>query len=123
MVQWFGLCASTAEDMGLIPSQGTKKIPQATWHSKEKKKKLNVLKYTEHIFLIFKSYTIIPDISEFIAVVLNWGDFSPIQNFTRRKFPLGVSYRYLVGRGRSTTKHPSMHRTAPTTQNSEPKYQ
>ena len=28
VVQWFGLCAFTAEDMGLIPSQGTA-IPHA----------------------------------------------------------------------------------------------
>ena len=32
VVQWLGLCASTARDMGSIPGWGTK-IPHATWHS------------------------------------------------------------------------------------------
>ena len=37
MVQWLGLQASTARDMGLIPGQGTK-ILHAVWYSKKKKK-------------------------------------------------------------------------------------
>ena len=37
VVQWLGLCASTSENMGLIPGWGTK-IPHAPWHSQKKKK-------------------------------------------------------------------------------------
>ena len=40
VVQWLGLCASTSENMGLIPGWGTK-IPHAPWHSQKKKKKGN----------------------------------------------------------------------------------
>ena len=36
MVQWLGLCPSTAEDMGSIPSRETK-ILHATWPKKQKK--------------------------------------------------------------------------------------
>ena len=35
VVQWLGLCTSTAEGLGSIPVEGTK-ILQATWHSKHK---------------------------------------------------------------------------------------
>ena len=37
-VQWLGLCASTAGDMGLIPGQGTK-ILQSVWHGREEGRK------------------------------------------------------------------------------------
>ena len=38
-VQWLRLHhAPSAEDMGLIPGQGTK-IPHAAWHSQKKRKK------------------------------------------------------------------------------------
>ena len=37
-VQWLGLWASTAGDMGLIPGRGTK-IPHAAWHGQKKKKR------------------------------------------------------------------------------------
>ena len=36
-VQWLGFCALTAEGWGSIPVRGTK-IPQAMWHSQEKKR-------------------------------------------------------------------------------------
>ena len=36
MVQWLGLCPSTAEDMGSITSRETK-ILHATWPKKQKK--------------------------------------------------------------------------------------
>ena len=35
MVQWLGLCASTAEGMGAIPGQATK-ILHAVWPKKKK---------------------------------------------------------------------------------------
>ena len=38
VVQWLGLCASTAGDMGSIPGRGTK-IPQAMWHGQDVKNK------------------------------------------------------------------------------------
>ena len=38
MVQWLGLCASTAEGTGSIPGQGTKKL-QAVWYGQEQKQK------------------------------------------------------------------------------------
>ena len=38
MVQWLRLCASSARDAGLIPSQGTK-IPHAMWPTIKKKEK------------------------------------------------------------------------------------
>ena len=37
MVQWLGLCVSTAVDPGSIPAQGTK-ILQALWRGKKRKK-------------------------------------------------------------------------------------
>ena len=37
-VQWLGLCAFTAKDLGLLPGWGTK-IPQAEWWCSQKKKK------------------------------------------------------------------------------------
>ena len=37
-VQWLGLHAFTAENMGSIPGRGTK-IPQAAWHGQERKRK------------------------------------------------------------------------------------
>ena len=37
MVQWLGLCASSAGGMGSIPGWGTK-IPHATWHGQKTKK-------------------------------------------------------------------------------------
>ena len=36
MVQWLGLCASTAGGMGSVPGQGTKN-PQAVWCGQEQK--------------------------------------------------------------------------------------
>ena len=39
-VQWLGLRAFTAKGPGSIPGRGTK-IPQTTWHGKEKKKPLS----------------------------------------------------------------------------------
>ena len=52
VVQWLGLCALTAEGPGSIPGQGTK-IPQAAWHSQNKKKKwearLTITKLTTNI--------------------------------------------------------------------------
>ena len=42
MVQWLRLCLSTAEDVDLIPGQGTK-ILQPAWHG-QKKKILRLLK-------------------------------------------------------------------------------
>ena len=59
VVQWFGLCAFTAEDMGLIPSQGPKNVPQATWHSKEKKKKKKIKCFKIHRTLFFKYLKVI----------------------------------------------------------------
>ena len=38
MIQWLGLCPSTAGRLGLIPGQGTK-IPQATRSLQKKKKR------------------------------------------------------------------------------------
>ena len=35
VVQWLGLFAFTAKDLGSIPGQGTK-IPQAAWHGQKK---------------------------------------------------------------------------------------
>ena len=35
MVQWLGLCASSAGGLGSIPGQGTR-ILQATWHGQKK---------------------------------------------------------------------------------------
>ena len=37
VIQWLGLCISTAEGMGSIPLQGTK-IPLVTWCGQKKKK-------------------------------------------------------------------------------------
>ena len=37
VVQWLGLHASNAGDMGSIPGWETK-IPHATWHAKKKRK-------------------------------------------------------------------------------------
>ena len=42
MVQWLGLQASNAEDVGSIPGQGTG-ILQALQHSQKKKKKVAAL--------------------------------------------------------------------------------
>ena len=39
-VQWLGLCASTAGDMGSIPGQGTK-IPHAVWHGQKQNQDQN----------------------------------------------------------------------------------
>ena len=45
MVQWLGLCAFTAADLGSIPGWGTK-IPHTTCSQKpKKKKKKDVLKF------------------------------------------------------------------------------
>ena len=38
VVQWLGLCASSAEDVSLIPGWGTK-IPHATWYGQKMGKK------------------------------------------------------------------------------------
>lgn len=38
VVQWLGICASTAGDLSLTPGSGTK-IPHATWHGGEQKQK------------------------------------------------------------------------------------
>ena len=38
VVQWLGLCISTAEGMGSIPVQGTK-IPLVTWCGQKKTRK------------------------------------------------------------------------------------
>ena len=38
VVQWLGLCISTAEGMGSIPVQGTK-IPLVTWCGQKKNKR------------------------------------------------------------------------------------
>ena len=35
-VQWLGLCAFTAEDLGSVPSRGTK-ILQAAWRDQKKR--------------------------------------------------------------------------------------
>ena len=40
VVQWLGLCTSTAEGLGSIPVEGTK-ILQATWPGKKKKLEKN----------------------------------------------------------------------------------
>ena len=40
VVQWLGLCASTAGGTGSTPGQGTE-IPHATWHGKKKKEMLS----------------------------------------------------------------------------------
>ena len=40
MVQWLGLCTSTAGGIGLIPGQGVK-ILQVAWYNKKKKKAKN----------------------------------------------------------------------------------
>ena len=37
MVQWLGLCTSTAGGIGLIPGQGVK-ILQVAWYNKKKKR-------------------------------------------------------------------------------------
>ena len=42
VVQWLGLCASSSEDVGLIPSQETN-IPHATQHGQKKKAYLETL--------------------------------------------------------------------------------
>ena len=41
MVQWLGLCASTAGGTGLIPDQGSKILQATGWGQKTKKKKEN----------------------------------------------------------------------------------
>ena len=41
MVQWLGLCVSTAGGLGSIPGRGTK-TPQDTWHSQKKKKEKKI---------------------------------------------------------------------------------
>ena len=50
VVQWLGLCASTSENMGLIPGWGTK-IPHAPWHSQKKKKKEIMMKKISEIYM------------------------------------------------------------------------
>ena len=35
-IQWLGLCAFTAEDLGSVPSRGTK-ILQAAWRDQKKR--------------------------------------------------------------------------------------
>ena len=50
-VQWLGFHAFTAENMGSIPGRGTK-IPQAAWHSQERKRKLTFRKWFSRIFSI-----------------------------------------------------------------------
>ena len=42
VVQWLGLCASSSEDVGSIPSQETN-IPRATQHGQKKKAYLETL--------------------------------------------------------------------------------
>ena len=39
VVQWLGLCASTAGGMGSIPGGGTK-IPHAPWYGQKQKEKI-----------------------------------------------------------------------------------
>ena len=56
MIQWLGLCTSTAEGIGSTPGQKTK-IPFAVWqgHKKEKKKKEQVLihPFSDYLFALY----------------------------------------------------------------------
>ena len=47
MVQWLGLCPSTARDMGSIPSREAK-ILHATW-PKKKKKERKIIAFSNQI--------------------------------------------------------------------------
>ena len=49
MVQWLGLRAFTAEDLGPIPGWGTKILPQALQHSHQKKKMYVCVCFYENI--------------------------------------------------------------------------
>ena len=57
MVQWEGLCTSTAGGKGLVPGQGTE-IPQIMWYSQKEKhfqKKRNKSTFIFIRHLIFKT--------------------------------------------------------------------
>ena len=52
MVQWLGLCASTAGGTGLIPDQGSKILQAAGWgHKKKVETSIGCVKIRRFVYL------------------------------------------------------------------------
>ena len=72
-VQWLGLCASTAGDLGSIPDQGTK-IPYAIQKKEEKKKKYTIHLNSFITGIYFSNFMFLRVIQSLVCIYLsrNW---------------------------------------------------
>ena len=65
MVQWLGLCTSTAGGSGSIPGLGTK-IQQVAWHGRRKENYLQCNTYFHNQFKFFYNLYFLPIIKEIL---------------------------------------------------------